>query len=205
MIRQYYNSLPSIANINWNTPDTLAVELDYVENRLKSDLNVSDTDFITDLIKSATNASEKCTNRAYINRDIEVFYENVWNKFTLPVANFNSLVSLSKVDKQTGVVTAFTSDDYDIVTLSDYVTINLKSQGYISVKCVYNAGYGATYSAMPSWVREAVTARVAWSYSKPELMAVNSIRFTQIELTNMFVYYNNFKNSTFGNAFPTIY
>lgn len=183
----------------------MAVEQDYVENRLKSDLNVSDTDLITDLIKSATNASEKSTSRAYINRDIEVFYHRVAERFTLPVAGFNSMVSVSLIDEKTGVVTALTSDDYDLITLGDYVTVRLKSKTFVSVKCVYNAGYGASYSDMPSWVREAITARVGWSYAKPQMMGVNRIKFRQVELDNRFVAYNILEDYKFEFAFPTVY
>jgi len=206
MIRPTYSTLPQRVKTDYNTPETLAVEQDYVENVLKNDLNTSDDAYTLDLIKIATVDSEKFTCRAFINRDITVYFGFVNKRFTLPVANYNSMVSVESIDEETGTLTAITA--YNVIDQGDYITIVLDVVLNCSLKVVYNAGYGATYADMPTWVRDAISQRVKYKYSNDfnEVMLAQG-RFMNAESSNMFIYFQDRNtNHDYGNyIFPTSY
>lgn len=209
MIRPKYTNLPSAPHITFNTPSTEAVTDAFVDNVLKADLNVSDDAYIDDLINLCTEESEKFTMRAYINRDITVVWSNICQEVTLPVAGYNSITSASRIDKVTGVETAFTSDDYVVIPKGDYVNVRFKSSWGDIIKIVYNAGYGASYTSCPAWVRDAVANRVKMKYARDinDLMMART-RYESTELNHQFIYYDDFSyNNSYDidYVFPTSY
>jgi hypothetical protein len=205
MIRPNYTYLPTNPSINWNTPTTPIFTGDYVDNVLKADLNISDDAYIADIIQTAIIDSEKMTMRAYINRNVTVSWESVYQYATLPVAGYNSIVSVHKIDVTSGEATEITG--YSIITLGDYVTIRLDVPICSALRVVYNAGYGENASSIPAWVRYAVSSRCYYSYTqKPFEMPMYERRFIDTELKNTFVYYNYIKSSIdFEQYIPTSY
>lgn len=216
MIRPQYTTLPTAPHIDFNTPSTLVVNKAYVQNVMKSDLNVSDDDtqdtvysYLEDLIKTATQDSEKATMRAYINRDITVNWKYVYKELTLPVAGYNSITSITATDPHTGVTEAITSDYYTVIENGEYVNVIFNYIQNRSIKIVYNAGYGADDTSVPTWVRDVVSRRVKYLYSdRPEDMVMSERRYTMVEMQNVFIYYNDFVNFdkyNIDDIYPTTY
>jgi hypothetical protein len=179
------DKLPSPVSLSYTFPSTLVISLDYAKNVCKAKLNTSDDTYITDLIYASTKDSEDSTDRSYITRTITAFWEYVYDEIYLPKPPHISITTVSTVDKE-GTETLLTLDEDYYVIGTNELKIQFANSLYgKSVKIVYVAGYGATATDMPYFVRDAVSQRVRYKYAKePQEAVMAKYRINDAESTN---------------------
>jgi Neuraminidase (sialidase) len=186
-LRYRANRLPSHVSLSYDLPSTLVISLDYAKNVLKAKLNTSDDTYITDLIYASTKDSEDSTDRSYITRTIVAFWENVYDTVYLPKPPHISITSVETVDKEGNVELLVENEDYYVIGIDELKLVFPRGIGRIGLKVTYVAGYGASASDMPFFVKDAVSQRVRYKYAKePQEAVMAKYRINDAESTNRY-------------------
>lgn len=186
-VRPYSSTDPIGLQITYSDSATLPLSQAEIEIALRATLNTADDAYILRNIKSAVRESERATNRSYITKAITCYWQIAYNYVVLPISPYVSITSVTKIDSD-NTETAVSSSDYDVYGI-DNVVVRFTTPINQQLKIVYTAGYGAADTNMPSWVQDAVTARVMYKYAKqPVEMLQFKDRYKTAEAQNIKFY-----------------
>ncbi len=125
----------------------------------------SEDELLEAFISSATFLAEKWLNRALLQQTIKLVMDT-WpeeRKIELPRPPLISVSAVRQYDED-GVATAFASSNFYTITnadpgvlvLKESATVPYDARDYAGYEIEYLAGYGATASAVPQPIRDAV-------------------------------------------------
>lgn len=156
------------------TPITLAE----TKQHLKTvDINTED-DFVTTLIKAATNFAQEYTYRQFITATYEQYFDEFpANEFKLEKPALQSVTSIKYQDSDSAEQTLST-DIYEVNDKSSIGTVRLKDgQSYPATDNVYNAiivrfkaGYGDSVTDIPDLLRSTLKLMVSHLFENREFV-----------------------------------
>ncbi len=185
-IRPYWKPNAEGGRLSYTLPSEPVLTQEYADVFLKSKLNVSDYPLIEDYIYSATEDSERTTNRFYISRNATATYDYIYEKVNIPVAPVNSVSSVVAIDPITASSYTLTTADYTVVGGDEKYLIVEGYAGY-RLEVGFNAGYATDAANLPAWIRDAVSSRLAYKYAvQPMEMAMYERRFNDAESRHKF-------------------
>lgn len=181
-------------------PSVEPVTLDEVKQFLRVDMS-DDDDLIGQLITSARQLCEEHVRRKFISTGITLALDGfpchdkgMWwsgvrempiselysysDRISLPFPPAVSVTSITTFDESNGA-SVFASAGYRLdtdgnVILNDGYLWPTDLRDYDAVRIVYVAGYGATYSAVPSPIRHAIKMTAAAMYDDRNCFAIPS-------------------------------
>lgn len=152
-------------------PVNLPVSLETVKDYLKLSGSAED-DILTMFIEAARDFAEQYTGRTLINTTYTTFRDDFNDDLTLRRSKLQSLISFEYLVD--GSFTAVNASLYGVTDDKDYSSIYEKDDQDFpdldanipdAVKIVFVAGYGATSADVPSALKLALLAHIAFMYA----------------------------------------
>ena len=152
-------------------PINLPISLVTVKAYLKLSGSAED-DILTMFIEAAKDFAESYTGRTLINTTFTTFRDDFADDFTLRRSKLQSITSFEYL--LDGTLTAVDSSLYGVTDDKDFSSIYEKDGQVFpdldanipdSVKIVFVAGYGATDASVPSALKLALLAHIAFMYA----------------------------------------
>ena len=155
-----------------DAPAALPLSLTLVKQHLKIDeLDVSEDDYLTLLIKSSTDFFQKYTNRILINTGFQTYFDCFRQSFELvrsrlqTLDGFNYLVNGAPVIVDPSLYYVTNENNYSRIIFPLYQNMPIdKDDRFQSVIVAFTAGYGASDSDIPSDIKLALLNQIAAMY-----------------------------------------
>lgn len=187
-------------------PANLPVSLTTVKNYLKISGSAED-DILTIFIEAARDFAEAYTGRTLINTTFTTFRDDFNDDLTLRRSKLQSITSFEYL--LSGSFTAVDASLYGVTDEKDYSSIYEKDDQVFpdldanipdAVKIVFVAGYGATDTSVPSGLKLALLAHIAFMYANRGDCGgdcANGESSLPVTVKNM---YNKYKLITIGSS-----
>ena len=147
------------------------------KTHLRIDFSNDDT-YIDNLVRVAEATCEKYTNRYFLDTTV-IQHCDTWEETKILYSSPVSAVSSIKYYDNDGVLTTWTTDDYDVslvdpcrIALADTKAYPSVQDRIAAIQVEYVVGYGSAASSVPLQIKQAMLVMVAQMYENRQSVIV---------------------------------